>query len=320
MFKISDLNVGQRIGLELLWGFACLISVLPYWVKFYLLEPLLYLLLCYVLRYRRRVVMENLRNSFPERSERELKRLARASYHNLAEVFVGTMNMALMWPRKRRRYVQCPDLECVNRATEGRDFIVLMAHYGLWEIGIHWNSEAPRHVTLGVYHQLRSKVVDLFYQRLRTHAHAVPVQKKELLRFYVKHRAEGLEGRRMVFGLIADQYPKHRENPHWFDFLHQKTSFYEGGEQLALRFGMPVWFANFERVGRGRYVIHLDELYDGSEQVAQHTITERYVCLLEQMILADPGNWVWSHRRWKELPPEMQQAQASLKADTEPNE
>lgn len=304
MIKISDLSRGQRISLSLLWAFGWLISVSPYWFKFYLLEPIVYFVLCRVLRYRRKVVMENLRNSFPEHSEQELERIARKSYHNLAEVFIGTMNMVHMTPAKRRRYLQSPDVDKVNQATAGGDFIVMLAHYGLWELGIYWNGEDPQHTTLGVYHELRSRVVDLFYQRLRTHSHAVPVQKKELLRFYVKHRAEGVNGQRMVFGLIADQYPKHRDNPHWFHFLNQPTTFYMGGEQLAHRFSLPVWFARFERVGRGRYVMRFEELYDGKEEVAPNQIMQRYVTALEEMIKADPACWVWSHRRWKERPAE----------------
>lgn len=306
MIKISDLNIGQRIGLEVLWGLTWMISVMPYWVKFYLLEPCFYFLLCHLLRYRRKVIMENLRKSFPERSEKELRRIARRSYHNLAEVILGTFNLVHMPPRKVARYVRTEGLDEVNAAMQGQDFIVLLAHYGLWELGIYWNHAAPQHVCLSVYHQLRSKVLDLYYQRLRTHEFSVPVMKKEAMRFYLRNREAGIHGNRLVLGLIADQNPKHRDNHHWFDFLHQPTAFFDGAEQLALRFGMPVWYATFDRVGRGRYVIRFEQLYDGSEEVAPHEITERYVHRLERMICNDPAWWVWSHRRWKQKPTDVQ--------------
>ena len=80
--------------------------------------------------------------------------------------------------------------------------------------------------------------------------------------------------------------------------------FRSGGEQLAHRFSLPVWFASFERVGRGRYVMRFEELYDGKEEVAPNQIMQRYVTALEEMIKADPACWVWSHRRWKERPAE----------------
>ena len=299
MIKISDLTVAQRIGLELLWGFAYLVAILPYWVKFYVLEPILFFLLCDVLHYRRRVVMENLRNSFPDRDEKELRRIARGFYHNLAEVFIGTFNLVHKPRRKMARYVQTERLAEVNAAMDEQDAIVLMAHHGLWELGIFWNHQDPQHVTLGIYHQLRSKVLDLFYQRLRTSPDSVPVMKKESMRFYLNHRAEGVDGRRMLLGLIADQNPPLRPDAHWFRFLNQDTVFFDGGEQLALRYHLPVWFAEFTRVGRGRYCIRFELLYDGREEVAKHEITERYVHRLEQMIQERPELWMWSHRRWK---------------------
>ena len=299
MIKISDLSVAQRIGLELLWGFACLIAILPYWVRFYVLEPIIFFVLCDLLHYRRKIVMENLRNSFPERDERELRRIARGFYHNLAEVFIGTFNLAHKPLRKMRRYMHTEDLSEVNRAIGDQDVVVLLAHHGLWELGIFWNCVEPQHVTLGIYHQLRSKVLDLFYQRLRTSPNSVPVMKKESMRFYLTHRAKGIDGRRMTLGLIADQNPPLRPDAHWFRFLNQDTVFFDGGEQLALRYGLPVWFAEFERVGRGRYRILMELIYDGKEAVEPHEITERYVRRLEQMIQKRPDLWMWSHRRWK---------------------
>ncbi len=299
MKKIEDLTIAQRIGLELLWGGAFLIAILPYWVKFYLLEPVIFFLLCDVFHYRRKVVMENLHNSFPERNEREIRRIARGFYHNLAEVFIGTFNLVHKPQRKMARYIETEELDAVNRAIAGKDMIALMAHHGLWELGMHWNHAAPTHVSLGVYHQLRSDVLDIFYQRLRTSPHAVPVMKKDFIRYYLTHRAEGVDGRRVTMGLIADQTPHLRPDSHWFRFLNQDTIFFDGGEQLALRFHLPAYFAEFERVGRGRYRIHFELLYDGEEQVEAHEITERYVRRLERMIQERPELWMWSHRRWK---------------------
>ena len=301
MIKISDLTLLQRIALELLWGATKCLAVMPYVVKFYLLEPILYFVLAHLVHYRRRVVDENLRNAFPEKSEAELRAIKRGFYHNLAEVFVGTLNMVHMPAAKRKHYISTADFATFHPQVEGRDFIVLLAHHGLWELGLFWGQECPTHVTLGVYHELHSKVLDLFYQRLRTTEHSIPVQKKELMRFYLLNRKEGIEGRRMALGLIADQHPNIpvNEQTHWYRFLNQDSVFFDGAEQLAVRYGLPIWFADFERVGKGRYRIVFEMLYDGEEKVEKHEVTERYVRRLEQMIRRDPHLWMWSHRRWK---------------------
>lgn len=300
MIKIEELNFGQRIGLEVLWWGAKLFAVLPYWFKFYVVEPMLYFVLCHLLHYRRKVVMTNLKNSFPERDEAELNRIARGFYHNLAEIFIGTFNMAHMPDRKIRRYFRTRNFEELNRAVAGQDIIVAFAHHGLWELGVFWSWENPTHESLGVYHQLRSKVLDLFYQRLRSTKYSVPVQKKESMRFYLKHRKEGYRGRKLAFGLVADQNPPKRPDAHWYRFLNQDTVFFDGAEQLATRYHLPVYFAPMYRVGRGRYEMEFQLMYDGVEELPEHEVTERYVQRLEQMICENPELWMWSHRRWKQ--------------------
>ena len=301
MIKITDLNIGQRITLELLWGFTWCIAVLPYWVKFYLLEPLLYGILYHLLHYRRRVIEENLRASFPEKSEEELRTIKCDFYHNLAEVIIGTFNMVHLTDKKIRRYFNMRHFEQLKREMPDEHIIVLFAHHGLWELGAFWTMAEPTHESLGIYHELRSKVLDLFYQRLRTTPYSTPVQKKESMRFLLHHFKEGVRGRKMAMGLIADQHPNIPVNAdtHWFDFLNQETVFFDGGEQLAMRYHMPVYFAPMFRVGRGRYEMEFELIYDGKEQVEKHEITERYVRRLEQMIRRDPALWMWSHRRWK---------------------
>ena len=100
-------------------------------------------------------------------------------------------------------------------------------------------------------------------------------------------------------GLIADQNPPRRPDSHWFRFLNQDTIFFDGGEKLALRCNLPVYFVRMERLQRGRYQMSFDPIYDGVEEVAEYEITERYVRRLEAMICEHPELWMWSHRRWK---------------------
>lgn len=75
----TEMTLLQRAELELLWLWAWLFAVMPYWFKYYVVENLLYFLLCYVLRYRRKVVRRNLRNSFPERASGSSRRFAAVS-------------------------------------------------------------------------------------------------------------------------------------------------------------------------------------------------------------------------------------------------
>ena len=141
--------------------------------------------------------------------------------------------------------------------------------------------------------------MEALYQRLLNGDYATTVSMKESLRFYLRNREHGIRGKNLVMGLIADQNPPRRPDSHWFRFLNQDTIFFDGGEKLALRCHLPVYFVKMERLSRGRYEMSFEPIYDGEEEVAEHEITERYVRLLESEIRRRPELWIWSHRRWK---------------------
>ena len=156
-----------------------------------------------------------------------------------------------------------------------------------------------------VYHPLENKVIDAVYMRLRRRRNIRLIPMKEIIRYYIDHRLPaGAPGQRIGIGLIADQNPPLRPNSHWFRFLNQDTVFFDGIEKMALKFHMPVYFCRQRRLRRGYYELEFLRLYDGVEQVAPNEVTERYVRQLESDIVADPGMWLWSHRRWKHRRPQ----------------
>lgn len=297
--KHGKLNLLQRIALELLWAAAWIFAILPRWVKYYVVEEVIFFLLYCCFRYRIRVVRENLRNSFPEKSERERRVICRKFYHTLAEMIVDTFNMVHITPKKAMQILKLDDAtgHRFMTYTRGRDWIALFAHFGCWEYGTCLGFYDKSHIIFSVYHPLHSRVADEFYKRLRNLNFAITVPMQETLRYYLRNR--GKDGRNFSIGLIADQNPPLHPQSHWFRFLNQDTVFFDGGAKMALKFHLPVYFVQMQRLARGRYKMSFDLIYDGEEQTAPEEITERYVRKLETEIVRVPELWMWSHRRWK---------------------
>ena len=267
----KDLSLWQRIQLETLWGFCRLFALTPYWFRYYVVQPVLVFLLM-VIRYRRKVVLTNLKNSFPEKSSIELLRIMHLFYRTLSEVAVDTMSMAGITPERGGDLVRWRDGEEHKRRIAGRDWIALASHYGCWEYFPLWCWVDPDQTFMGVYHPLHSPVFERFYHRLRAVSPSMkPIPMRECVRYYMRHCSE--EHTKITIGLIADQNPPLRPDSHWFRFLNRDTIFFE-------------------------------ELYDGVSPVVPNEITERYVRRLEEMIRLRPELWMWSHRRWKHRRPE----------------
>ena len=296
----SDLVWYKRVALEVLWGVSYLIGCMPRWFRFGILRPFIVAILRLV-GYRKAMIIKNLTNSFPEKSDKERKQIMRASYNTLAEVIVTTISLAASDKKQYDNVVEWVDLEGHISRNKGQDWVAMAAHFGSWEYYPMWGRVDKEGSFLAVYHPLRSDIFEHFYLRMRSklspNVEIVPM--KNTVRRYVTKRKNGEP---TVLGLISDQSPLMRADSKWIDFLNQKTLFVEGGERIAMKFGLPVYFVDSERIEYGRYRIRFVQLYDGKEQVEEGVITRRYAEKLEEMIRRSPELWMWSHNRWRHTP------------------
>lgn len=289
----------QRCAAQALWIICRCFAILPYHVRHYVLGSILYITLRYVIRYRRRTIMTNLRNSFPERDERELRRICALNYRNLAEQIVNIVSQSGASDEQLCRRIRFNNADEVLREVGDRNAIFMTAHLGSWESGSTMSLISRDHTFVAVYHKIENPVFDELMRRIRQHTNVKLVTMKRLIRYFIDHR----HTRPVIMGLISDQNPTYRLNFHWYRFLNQWTVFYNGAEMLARKYDLPVYYFSPHRIKAGVYEGELIKIYDGEEQVDRFVITERYIRLLEKDIIAAPEMWLWSHRRWKYAPP-----------------
>ena len=305
MANKNGLNIAQKVYLELLWILCRGFALLPHCIRHYIFGNICYFLLCYVAHYRIKVIMDNLRRSFPDKSEQELRKICRGTYKNLAEQIINTISQSGVSDKTLQHRMKLIDTEKIREEIGDRSAIMLTAHFGPWEAGSTASLAFPDQTFVAVYHKLTNRVVDELMKRIRQHTNVELVDMKYTMRHFIDNRNK----RPMAMGLIADQCPPRRANMHWYKFLHQWTAFLEGGETLALKYHLPVYYFSPHRISAGHYEGRFTRIYDGEEQVEPYTITERYVRLLENDINAHPEMWMWSHRRWKHTPPAELQSQ-----------
>lgn len=292
---------GLEAKVTLLWWLCRGIAGLPLCVRYGVLAPFVSFVLHRLLRYRRKVILQQLHDSFPSYSDKQIRGICHRYYDHLAEMIINTLSLAGMTDEKRRQSTEFALSEGFHSEIEGRNAVVLTSHYGFWEVAYNLFLQTPQHIIAVAYRPLSSKVMDRLYLRLRQHPLVAVVASNQFMRYYMTHR-EGVDGKHLVVGLISDQNSPYHKGCCWHRFLNHDTLFFDGGEQLALKFGLPVYYLELERVKAGVYRHKYTPIYNGVEDVAPHEITERYVRCLEQTIIAKPEHWLWSHNRWKFTP------------------
>jgi KDO2-lipid IV(A) lauroyltransferase len=281
----------------LFYIFVWVITYLPLRVL-YVLSDLAYLIVYYVIRYRRKVVWDNLSNSFPQKTPQEILLIERKFYRNFCDVFIETLYVTHCSNEEIMRRMKVLNIDLAIRDYDnGKSPMLMTAHYGNWE----WASSAslwlPKDKPVySVYKKLSNTNFNQFMCDLRKKFSGQILEKNDLLRKMITLKQDGQVA---MFGMIADQTPTRVNIHYWTRFLNQDTPVLTGTEVLARKFDYPVYFGKITRIKRGYYVSELIPIATSPKLTQDFEITEAYIRLLEQQILEAPEYWLWTHKRWK---------------------
>ena len=117
--------------------FIKLFSKLPFFVL-YGISDIVYFLIYRVIGYRKKVVFENLHNSFPEKSDEEIKQIAKGFYQHLADIFVEFLKGYSISEDEilKRNKVLNPEVLFKYKPLN-QPVILITGHIGNWEWIIH---------------------------------------------------------------------------------------------------------------------------------------------------------------------------------------
>ncbi len=278
------------LGLAVLYT----LSVLPMWFL-HRLSDFLYLILYRVFGYRKKVVMQNLMQSFPEKSKAELKGIEKGFYHHLCDLIVESIKGFTISEKEMRRRFTVENKSLIDDYYEkGRNIILLTAHYNSWEwagmsMGIHLKFK-----TYGMYKPVNNKVMEDALLKSPQQFGLTMFPMRQTAEYFERHKND-----KILMAFVADQTPGHIETAYWTQFLGLDTPFYPGPEKYAQKYNCVVMYADIQKVGRSHYHTTFSVLVENPLDCPAHTVTELYAKKLEAILKAKPDYWLWSHKRWK---------------------
>ena len=281
--------------------FIYLLAILPF-PLLYLFSDGVYLLLYYLLRYRRGVVHDNLKNSFPEKTEKEIKEIEKKFYRYFCDLFLETFKTLTISKEDMVKHCEfAPETLAIFGilANENQSFMVVMGHFGNWEWGGNTFSICCKHQLYVIYHPLANKYFNGLIYRMRTRFGTRLIAMKDTLRDMLNNRKQ-----LTATAFIADQSPL-PDRAYWMDFLNQDTPVFLGIEKIALKIRYPIVYISIRRVKRGYYKVFAEKIELPLMLQKTGTITEIHTRRLEADIRSQPENWLWTHRRWKHVRPQI---------------
>jgi KDO2-lipid IV(A) lauroyltransferase len=285
----------KRLSYVFLYGLLWLITRLP--LRYlYFLSGLFYPILYYLIPYRKKLVLRNLRNAFPEWDRKKRLLTARKFYRHFCDSFVEGIVTVFMTEGeiKKRYHFRNPEV-CNELYSKGKSIALIMGHYGNWE----WAALMPEYVNhkiLAIYKPLHNPYFDNLIKRNRERFGVETIAMEKIFKAMSRYIADGQPTLTMF---LADQRPRWAQIQHWTTFLNQDTPVILGPEKMSKKLGLAVMFYKIIPVKRGYYEIEFVPMFDDPSATSTFEITERFHELLEETIRENPEYWLWTHNRWK---------------------
>ncbi len=270
------------------------VSYLPFPIL-YGFSTAIYLFLYYITPYRKKIVLQNLRSSYPEKTEQEIQTICKLFYKHLADVIVESIKVFTASQEVLLKRMKCVNPELLDAYyNNGKSVILVTGHYANWEWAAITVGTNRKHYALGIYQVIKNKFWDSKMQQTRSRYGTNLMSTREVAQFF-----ERFKNKLSLYGFIADQTPSNPDKCHWMTFLNQDTPVMFGAEKYAIEYNYPVLYGKITKLRRGYYQIEYVPICDEPTKTKKGEITELHTRFNEQIINAAPQYWLWTHRRWK---------------------
>jgi len=293
-------NLLKRILNRTLVSLLIILSWLPFRIL-YLISDFMYLIVRYGIKYRYKVITENLKNSFPEKTEIEIAQIRTRFYRHFCDLFFESIKIYSISDNAISKRLKVKGENSANEFfDQGRSIVALAMHHNNWEWTSFVQSKLKHHI-LTIYSPIRgNEAMEKFltHNREKWGSECVPLYKtaRTVIERNAKKQLTGV-------WLAADQTPQ-ANSKFWTIFLNQETPFYQGPEKIAISTNQPVFFQHNKKISRGHYEIEYTLLFENPKDVKPDEILLAYIRKAEEVIRQEPEYYLWSHRRWKHKRPE----------------
>ncbi len=273
--------------------FVKIASWLPFWWIYFWFRMTAYFAF-YVLKYRRGVVHENIKKSFPDLSDEVRLKIEKQFYLQFMEVFAEFTKSYSFKKKDWEQRCKLINPEVLQaHLSKGEPILLLSGHVANWEWPAHAISQQIGYPMEFLFKSIKKESYQGIMHKLRTRHGGLPIPKDTALREIIKRKNVP-----RVIGMIADQIPSMGTEKRWVNFLNQESAFYVGAEKIASSVNYPVYFSDTVRVSKGHYEVTFRPIAQ-PPYAESPAVIEKYAQLLEEAINRNPADYLWSHKRWK---------------------
>lgn len=286
----------QLLAYILLYPLFYLISILPFRVL-YFLSDIIYVIIYYIIGYRKTTVRENLELTLKHLTPAERKKIEKKFFHHFCDSLVEMVKTMTISEKEMKKRFTFKNIELVEEfEKKGKSIVLICGHYASYEWLLVMNKSLTTHKGFGIYKRIRNKYFDKLVRKIRSRFEAELIDTKSTIATMIKHKRDGVLG---YYGFLSDQSPKLQSAAYWTNFFGMEVPVHVGGEMLAKKLDMNIMFVKGSKIKRGYYKAEFIPYNKPPKDVPNYQIMDEFLRLLELQILEAPEYYLWTHKRFK---------------------
>jgi len=285
----------QLLAFIILYPIIWFVSILPFRIL-YFISDMVYILVYYVIGYRKKTVRENIAMALPGLSEKERLSIEKKSYRHLCDMFLEMVKTMSITEKQIKKRFTFTNLELyLAMEKKGKSIALMCAHYASYE----WVISMNKHIDFqgfAIYKKINNKYFDKLVRDIRSRFNATLITTKQTIPVLESNVKKNYLG---VYGFASDQSPQVSKAYHWTKFMGIEVPVHTGAEMLAKRFDMNIIFLRVKKVKRGYYEATFELMAENPKMIPNYQISDDFLRRVEVQIHEAPEYYLWTHKRWK---------------------
>ncbi|MDV7188018.1 lipid A biosynthesis acyltransferase [Lutibacter sp. TH_r2] len=280
----------------LVYPLIWIISILPFRIL-YLFSDFLYVIVYYLVGYRKKVVLDNLKLAFPEKEEKELLLIRKKFYHHFVDVFMEMIKSFTISEKQIYKRYKYTNVDFLNELyNNGKSSILVGAHYANWE-WIMCLNQLVKYKGVAAYTKVNNVYLNNAILKSRGKFGVLLKQTSKIIKEMDYNHTNNIQA---MYGLLSDQSPQLKKTHYWGQFFGVKNlPIHTGAEMLAKKYDMNFLYMNVEKIKRGYYEITFELITENAKKYANYELTDIFLNKVEKQVNTKPAYYFWTHKRFK---------------------
>lgn len=279
------------------YPFIWILSRLPLQVL-YLISDFFFLILYYVVGYRKKVVFNNIKRVFPEKSDKEIKLIGKKFFNHFTDLIMESVKSFSISEKQLLKRYAYKNVEVINNlAKQGKSIALVGSHHNNWE----WAFGLPLKANIncyGAYTKIQNKYFEKVIKSSRMRFGYDGTTTTEFSKTVQNRVNENIQS---LYMLLSDQSPQLHKTRYWGSFLGQFVPVHTGAEILSKKYNFAVVNINTTKIKRGYYMSEFSLITENASSYQNFKITDEFLKIIEKQIYKQPETYLWSHKRFKHI-------------------